>query len=633
MSDCIRNAGEVLKKSRALGRTLIRVAWLLVSACAFSAQAHAVTYFVSPGGSDAADGLTRETAWASLAKVSATSFAPGSEILLQRGGEWRGQLLASSSGAPGQPIVYGAYGDGAKPRIIGSDILDKQAFSLTSGTMYELAAPQPIGSVLGDGAFLTNAWLVGGRTTDATANRYYVETHPNSYFYDALGQRLYLNVGQHPASDARQFTAVTRDDLVSSNAKSHLAFRDIITDESAIFDRGYGFKFGEGSDVKCFDCEAYRAGKHHFGAINVTEFLGQGIKAAIAMPDQGVGGATALVSFASANHPGQVTTWRDVEVRDMGELYPAWLSHGEGVESITLENMRSYGAEVSIGERTTATDIYVEGAGVDIGAGSTLDRSHLVGANSSLRFWGAAAATNVWIDGFHRTRGPASPIVVFGENNSLSSSTITMGAGQVDQVITYSRGTGHVDLTGNVISNLAAAQPNISTLETLSSENYGGDFNVWHNVRFRLGWGSTPTLTFAEWQALTAADDNSIVGDPQFVDVAGDDFHLLGAGSNLVPLSELDSMSGVDFNGIPRSLGVMADAGAFETPNISADVNADGQVDGADFLAWQRAEADPSGLAAWRAQFGNEAGEVQVIPEPASWILAIGLAALFFREL
>src|SRR5690348_4624810 len=92
------------------------------------------TYYVSPSGSDDADGLTPQTAWRSVAKVNATPFTPGSEILFQSGGQWRESLSASSSGTPDAPIVYGAYGSGAKPQFWGSDVVGNLNFVKAAGT-------------------------------------------------------------------------------------------------------------------------------------------------------------------------------------------------------------------------------------------------------------------------------------------------------------------------------------------------------------------------------------------------------------------------------------------------------------------------------------------------------------------
>jgi hypothetical protein len=71
----------------------------------------AVAYYVSPTGSDANDGLTMETPFAT--PNAALAFAnPGEQILLQRGAIWTRELTI---GAPG--ITLAAYGAGAAPVI------------------------------------------------------------------------------------------------------------------------------------------------------------------------------------------------------------------------------------------------------------------------------------------------------------------------------------------------------------------------------------------------------------------------------------------------------------------------------------------------------------------------------------
>ncbi len=52
----------------------------------------------------------------SLDEVNARVFAPGTQVLFKRGGVWRGQLQPRC-GIKGHPVVYGAYGEGAKPVI------------------------------------------------------------------------------------------------------------------------------------------------------------------------------------------------------------------------------------------------------------------------------------------------------------------------------------------------------------------------------------------------------------------------------------------------------------------------------------------------------------------------------------
>jgi hypothetical protein len=85
---------------------------------ALALPAAAATYYVDARkGSDANAGTSPAKAWQTLAKVNASEFQPGDRVLLRRGSRWTGQLAPHSSGAEGRPIVIGAYGRGALPRI------------------------------------------------------------------------------------------------------------------------------------------------------------------------------------------------------------------------------------------------------------------------------------------------------------------------------------------------------------------------------------------------------------------------------------------------------------------------------------------------------------------------------------
>jgi len=81
----------------------------------------ATNYYVKNGGDDLGVGTTPGTAWETLSKVYNETYLPGDSILFERGGVWREQeLQISSSGTLSEYIVYGAYGQGEKPRILGS---------------------------------------------------------------------------------------------------------------------------------------------------------------------------------------------------------------------------------------------------------------------------------------------------------------------------------------------------------------------------------------------------------------------------------------------------------------------------------------------------------------------------------
>ena len=70
--------------------------------------------YLSESGSDAEDGKTPATAWHTTARLEKENLAPGSFVLFERGGVYRGGCRASKG------VTYTAYGKGAKPRICSS---------------------------------------------------------------------------------------------------------------------------------------------------------------------------------------------------------------------------------------------------------------------------------------------------------------------------------------------------------------------------------------------------------------------------------------------------------------------------------------------------------------------------------
>jgi hypothetical protein len=286
------------------------------------------TYYVSPEGSDAHDGRSPSTAWKTVSKVNSSSFTPGDRILFRRGGEWRESLQASSTGAAGKPILYGDYATGPKPKFWGSDLLPNDRFQ-DGGTC---AVPTPVAAVLADHEFLrpgTWTWMKGTLTL----------------------------VGIDPRRDRRVFTACVRVDAVHSNGKSHLVFRNLVADETADVRDGYGFRVMGSEDVRLEDCEAYRAGRHHFGTINSGSFVGLRLKCAVAMPNC-PGGATFYVSFSDAGRKGDSHQWIDCSAEHLenpGQRnYQVFYNHGEGLGPILIHNLTSHGGMLSVGSSSSA---------------------------------------------------------------------------------------------------------------------------------------------------------------------------------------------------------------------------------------------------------------------------------------
>ena len=78
-------------------------------------------YYVSNSGNDKNDGLSPETAWATLEKVIKTNLKYGDAVFFERGGTWYGYIGEHYG------VAYSAYGTGEKPVISGSPLDIAQA--------------------------------------------------------------------------------------------------------------------------------------------------------------------------------------------------------------------------------------------------------------------------------------------------------------------------------------------------------------------------------------------------------------------------------------------------------------------------------------------------------------------------
>lgn len=79
-------------------------------------------------GNDNATGLSPALAWRSLAKLNATLFLPGDQILFKSRQSWVGQLHPQGTGSKHQPIIISSYGSGSKPVIAGNGVANGTIF-------------------------------------------------------------------------------------------------------------------------------------------------------------------------------------------------------------------------------------------------------------------------------------------------------------------------------------------------------------------------------------------------------------------------------------------------------------------------------------------------------------------------
>ena len=72
-------------------------------------------YYVSSDGDDTADGLSPDSSWRTLKRVSDAELCRGDAVLFRRGDVFRGSVRTCAG------VTYAAYGSGEKPRFYGWD--------------------------------------------------------------------------------------------------------------------------------------------------------------------------------------------------------------------------------------------------------------------------------------------------------------------------------------------------------------------------------------------------------------------------------------------------------------------------------------------------------------------------------
>jgi len=79
------------------------------------------SYYVKNDGSDALDGLSDATAWATIAKVNGFTFTSGDRVLFKKDNVWREYIsFAPPAGTALGRVTYSSYGIGNKPLFLGS---------------------------------------------------------------------------------------------------------------------------------------------------------------------------------------------------------------------------------------------------------------------------------------------------------------------------------------------------------------------------------------------------------------------------------------------------------------------------------------------------------------------------------
>jgi hypothetical protein len=180
---------------------------LAIAAALWPTAGSGTIYYVSAStGSDANSGLSARQPWKSLHRVNCAMLAAGDSVLLRRGDTWHEQLRPGSSGSTGSPIRFAAYGDGARPKISGSDVIPPDEWLGAAEGVYCLAefAHEP-----------TGLWREGERLSKGPGNG-----SEEGWWYEEKSRRVCLRSDGAPAAVEVQ----KRDAAIDNNGQSHIVY-------------------------------------------------------------------------------------------------------------------------------------------------------------------------------------------------------------------------------------------------------------------------------------------------------------------------------------------------------------------------------------------------------------------------
>lgn len=197
---------------------------LLLASAAF-----ATNYYVdSSNGDDNNSGLSEALPLKSLSKVNSLSLSPGDSVLFKRSETFRGQIKAKSGSESGD-IVYAAYGNGEKPRIISSETRMQATDWTNEGeNIWKTAVSLDAGNI-----------IFNNESSNGIKKLTLAEITKQGDFYSD-GSSLYLYSSSNPAEFYSSMEIAVRRFIIEEYAVNYITYENL--------DLRYGGSHGIGGD-------------------------------------------------------------------------------------------------------------------------------------------------------------------------------------------------------------------------------------------------------------------------------------------------------------------------------------------------------------------------------------------------
>lgn len=213
-----------------------------------------MTYYIdSRDGSSLNSGLNEGEALSDYRQIK--KIEPGDIVLFRRGSVFRRGIF-SPDGAPGKPILYGAYGEGEKPVFSGSvNVSDPKLWMEREPNIWQYTGTL--------GSEVCNVVFNGGESCGLLA-WHYEDLKKQGYWYDsAIGscegnaiplagpQGFFLYSKGNPGTVYHEVEAAVYGDRLLASGRRHVIFDGLVFRNSGV--HGYADQFCE--DVTVRNCE------------------------------------------------------------------------------------------------------------------------------------------------------------------------------------------------------------------------------------------------------------------------------------------------------------------------------------------------------------------------------------------
>jgi len=477
----------------------------------FAGNLFATNYYVKNNGNDNADGLSDSTAWKTIAKVNKSKFLPGDNIYFKRGDVWREQLNVRSSGAPGQPITFGAYGTGLKPVINGADLYNNNNWPNVGTNLWKMNNPQindSTFSLIDDGLDLIRVYSKSA----LTKGKYYLDISQSP-------DVIYLYSTDDPDSHIMEITNVRSYGIYLGGNNTYIVVKNLTVCNAKYaglrFD-GHGY-YNSNPTVRINGnsiIDSVTAYNNMVFGIDVGNGYGGVVIQNCTAHNNGNG------LYADANSDGTIFK----NNISYSNYYPYFKSDRDGIgiykssNNIVEGNLvynNAYGTGIEVdGDYTDSVIIirynklYSNGSQYE---GYAIGLGHLKGdASKNLIYYNIC-----YNDGNDPGSQRGAEYAQLYMNASVYNNTFYT-TGSIDALAVQANGTGLLIFKNNIVYTYGGTAGRC--LYGNDTAKINSDYNLFYSsasTPFRVGHSF---YTFAKWQEL-GYDTHSINADPKFVDI------------------------------------------------------------------------------------------------------------------